>query len=274
MNLELAVSPLQKMENINFNYEELKKGLESSVEKYKKIVYTPETIKDAKEDRAKLNKLSKALNDEKIRIKNEFMIPYTDFENKIKELIGLVTEASNNVDTQVKKFEEEEKIKKRKTIEAIYNENIGDYKALIPLKQIYNEKWENKGYKELDITKEIQEIVLKADNDLEILEKQESEFMLNMKDVYFKTLDLGQALREKERLEAKKQLLKETTIEAKMDAKEITENVIVASKELEEQKPIQEEIVELVFKVTCSASKLRGLQEYMNNNGIKYGRYE
>ena len=274
MNLELVVSPLQKMENINFNYEEIKDGLKKSVEKYEKVIYTPETIKNAKEDRAKLNKLAKALNDEKIRIKKEFMIPYTEFEDKIKEIIGIVTTVVDKVDAQVKKFEQEQREEKKKNILAIYEEHIGEYKELIPLSQIYDTRWENQTYKEIDIINEIENIVSKANSDIEILEKQDPEFMINMKDVYFKTLDLGTALREKERLEAKKQLLKETTIEVKMDAKEITENVIVASKELEEQKPIQEEIVELVFKVTCSASKLRGLQEYMNNNEIKYGRYE
>ena len=84
-SLQLVISPLQKMEAIKFNYEELKEGLINGLAKYDNIVYTEDTIKQAKEDRAKLNNLAKSLNSGKVNIKNEFMVPYTEFEGKIKE---------------------------------------------------------------------------------------------------------------------------------------------------------------------------------------------
>ena len=113
-SLQLVISPLQKMEAIKFNYEELKEGLINGLAKYDNIVYTEDTIKQAKEDRAKLNNLAKSLNSGKVNIKNEFMVPYTEFEGKIKELIGIVDERSSKIDAQVKAFEEKEKEKKDK----------------------------------------------------------------------------------------------------------------------------------------------------------------
>ena len=69
--MEIKVSEIQALTPVLItNYEELKKELTEKTDLYKNIVYSEENIKDAKTDRANLNKLEKAINDEKIRIKN------------------------------------------------------------------------------------------------------------------------------------------------------------------------------------------------------------
>ena len=278
-SLQLVISPLQKMEAIKFNYEELKEGLKNSLTKYKNVVYTPETIKEAKDDRARLNSLAKSLNDGKINIKKEFMVPYDEFEGKIKELIELVKEPANEIDAQVKAFEEKEKEKKRSEIEKIYQENIGEYENLI--EKIYDSRWENKTYKLTDVKKEIQDIVKKADSDLKIINSQQTEFLLNIKDVYFNTLDLGQALVEKERLEKQKELLKpkEEIVEAVVEEPAHNDDAVDAMRyavdtAVEESKQLEEKIVKITFTVECTESQLLALGQYMKANGIKYGRAE
>ena len=280
-SLQLVISPLQKMEAIKFNYEELKEGLKNSLTKYKNIVYTPETIKEAKDDRARLNSLAKSLNDGKINIKKEFMVPYDEFEGKIKELIELVKEPANEIDAQVKAFEEKEKEKKRSEIEKIYQENIGEYENLILLEKIYDSRWENKTYKLTDVKKEIQDIVKKADSDLKIINSQQTEFLLNIKDVYFNTLDLAQALVEKERLEKQKELLKpkEEIVEAVVEEPAHNDDAVDAMRNavdtaVEESKQVEEKIVKITFTVECTESQLLALGQYMKANGIKYGRAE
>ena len=105
-NMELIVSDFEITKQITFNYEDLKKELTIRVKKYKDKIYNEETIKDAKSDRALLNKVSKAINDEKKRVKEKLLGPYIDFENKCKELMQIIDEASAGIDDQVKKFEE------------------------------------------------------------------------------------------------------------------------------------------------------------------------
>ena len=280
-SLQLVISPLQKMEAIKFNYEELKEGLKNSLTKYKNIVYTPETIKEAKDDRARLNSLAKSLNDGKINIKKEFMVPYDEFEGKIKELIELVKEPANEIDNQIKAFEEKEKAEKRNEIEKIYQENIGEYENLILLEKIYDSRWENKTYKLTDIKKEIQDVVKKADSDLKVINNQQTEFLLNIKDVYFNTLDLGQALVEKERLEKQKELLKpkEEIVEAVVEEPAHNDDAVDAMRyavdtAVEESKQVEEKIVKITFTVECTESQLLALGQYMKANGIKYGRAE
>lgn len=286
-SLRLVISPLQKMEAIKFNYEELKGGLTASLEKYQNLVYTPENIKEAKDDRATLNALKKSLNDKKIKIKKEFMVPYDDFEAKIKELIELVDKPASEIDKQVKVFEEQEKAKKREAIKTIYSENIGAYAELISLEKLYDPRWENKTYKETDITKEIQDVVKKADSDLKVIVDLKSEFEFQIKDTYFKTLDLGQALIENQRLEKQKelqeQLAKPQTTEVKVDpvnsidvdaadAMRYAIGVDTSNEESTQVESTPEKLVSVTFKVECTPEKLTALGEYMKANGIKYGR--
>lgn len=286
-SLRLVISPLQKMEAIKFNYEELKGGLTDSLRKYQNLVYTPENIKEAKDDRATLNALKKSLNDEKIKIKKEFEVPYKDFEDKIKELIELVDKPASEIDKQVKIFEEQEKAKKREAINTIYSENIGAYADLIPLEKLYDSRWENKTYKETDITKEIQDVVRKADSEVKVIEELKSEFEFQIKDTYFRTLDLGQALIEKQRLEKQKELQeqlakpKQTEVvvdnvasstigdDDSIDAMRYAVGVDTSSEESKQEEP---EMCCVVFRVNCTPEQLKALGEYMRANGIEYGR--
>lgn len=280
-SLKLVISPLKKMEAIKFNYEELKGGLQESLKKYQNLVYTSQNIKEAKDDRATLNALKKSLNDEKIKIKKEFEVPYKDFEDKIKELIELVDKPASEIDKQVKIFEEAEKAKKRESIENIYAENIGSYADLIPLQQIYDSCWENKTYKETDIKKEIQDIVKKADSDIKVIAELKSEFEFQIKDTYFRTLDLGQALVEKQRLEKQKELLttiKQQQVEVKVDPINNIDSVdsvryaVGIDNSTEESTSVEEKMVSVAFRVECTESQLKALGEFMKANGIKYGR--
>lgn len=286
-SLRLVISPLQKMEAIKFNYEELKGGLTASLQKYKNLVYTDDNIKEAKDDRATLNALKKSLNDEKIKIKKEFMVPYEDFESKIKELIELVDQPASEIDKQVKAYEEKEKAKKRETINTIYSENIGSYAELIPLEKLYDPRWENKTYKETDITKEIQDVVKKADSEVKVIEELKSEFEFQIKDTYFRTLDLEQALIEKQRLEKQKELQEQlakpkqtevvvdnvanTTI-GNDDAIDAMRYAVGVDTSNEESKSEEQEMCSVVFRVNCTPEQLKALGEYMRANGIQYGR--
>ena len=87
---------------IDFNFEELKGQLAESLALYTGLVVTEDGIKGAKEDRAKLNKLREALENKRKEVKRECMAPYTDFEAKVKELVGLIDQPIAAIDAQLK----------------------------------------------------------------------------------------------------------------------------------------------------------------------------
>lgn len=80
---------------------------------------------EAKKDRASLNKLRSAFEDERKRIKKLYMDPYNRFEKQVKEVIALIDEPIRLIDAQIKEVEENKKLQKRKDIER--GQVLGEY---------------------------------------------------------------------------------------------------------------------------------------------------
>ena len=170
--MQLEVEEIKALEPVKFNYEELKAQLTTKVENYKSIVYTEETMKVAKADRANFNKLAKVLNDEKVRLRNIVLEPFAPFEKQCNELIELAKDASTHIDTQVKDYEKQLKDEKLKEIMNFFIENIGDYKDLIDFDKIFNERWLNVTYKMEQIEKDILHIISKTKTDMNVIDTQ------------------------------------------------------------------------------------------------------
>ena len=170
--MELKVEEIKSLEPVKFNYEDIKNWLITKTKEYKDVVYTPDTITLARQDRATLNKVSSAINDEKKRIKNELLKPYVDFENKCKELMSIVDDASGTIDKQIKEFELKEQEEKKEQIKIIFNSCIGDLKEIVSLETIFNPRWLNKTYSNKKIQEDINHIVVKTHDDLKIIDSQ------------------------------------------------------------------------------------------------------
>ena len=108
--MELRIEPITFPEVIKFNFDELKQEITDKVAMYNNLVYTEEQVKEAKTDRASLNKFVKALSDERIKIKKQCLQPYEEFEKRINELSAIVNEPISLIDKQVKEFEEKKKL--------------------------------------------------------------------------------------------------------------------------------------------------------------------
>ena len=103
--MELIVKEVVIPEKIEFNYAELKSEIETKLEVYKNLVYEEKDLKLAKADKSSLNKLKKALNDERIRREKEYMKPFNDFKNQINEIIDIIDEHVKLINYQIKDYE-------------------------------------------------------------------------------------------------------------------------------------------------------------------------
>lgn len=269
--MELKINEIQTISPVTFNFEELKKELIEKSEKYKTAVYTEETISIAKQDRANLNKLVKAVNDEKIRVKNEIMKPYLPFETQCKELMEIVKAAADNIDFQVKAYEDNKKAEKLQQIQNYFVEHVGLYEGLIDFELIFNERWLNITYDINTIFKEIDHVIAKAKGDLMTIDnivknedtnKQATEF-------YFKNINnpncLSLALNEAKHIEARKAQIEEVKKIQEKKAEEQKQTIIPKQKAEE-----KEQLYELKFKVTLNKNQMFVLKEFFVNNNIKY----
>lgn len=196
--MELRVEPVTFPEVIQFNYEELKAEITSKVEMYKNLVYTgSDQIKDAKADRAALNKLIKVMSDERIRIKKDCLKPYEEFERKIKELTDIVNEPVQLIDKQIKEYEQTLKEEKRKEIEALF-EAIG-FQAFVKLEMIWDEKWLNASVSMKSIEEKMRDRMYQISTDIMTLNRL-SEYAFEAVAVYKETLDMNRSIAEAQRM--------------------------------------------------------------------------
>ena len=267
--MELQVSEIQALEPIKFNYEELKSSLIEKVDTYKNLVYTEENIKDAKADRALLNKLSKAINDEKIRVKNTLLAPYTDFETKCKELIEIVNNATENVDTQIKAFEKMQSDEKEKQILMCWIENVGQYQELIDVDLVFNKQWLNKSYSMNKVEADIKHIIEKTRLDMGTIDGQFKDEALNKqaKAFYFKNINQPSVLS----LTMQEVMRTQETAEK---LKTIENNVQETRKENTPVTQQEEKIIQLDFRVWGTQTQLMKLKQFLKDNNIKVGKVE
>lgn len=271
--MELKVEEIKSLAPVKFNYEDIKKWVTEKSSEYKSIVYTPETITLAKQDRATLNKVSEAINNEKKRIKNELLKPYVDFENKCKELMAIVDDASKTIDKQVKEFEEKEQNAKKEQIKAVFDAYIGDYKDLILFDLIFNPRWLNKTYTMKKIEEEINHLVVKTSDDMKVLKGQINDEVIlkKVQAFYFShiadpdclsgSLKYGMNVIESNR---KLEELKQQQ-ESKKE---------VQSPNIVQPASTQEQLQVIDFRVWVTQEQKMKIRDFLIQNNIKYGKVD
>lgn len=192
-----------EIEPIRWNHEELKQWLLDRTEQYHGLVVTAdkEQIQDAKKHMADMRKLRKALEDERIKAKKKILKPYDDFAVKEKELIQILDDAIQELDVQVKEYDEMLRQEKLEKAKEIYKEAIGDLDRTVPFEKIFQERWLNVSTTLKSIKEEISGIYQKVDADLKLINNDGSLFVFEMKEEYLKNFDLQAAMALKQRLE-------------------------------------------------------------------------
>lgn len=217
--MELVVKEVVLPETFEFNYEELKTQLTERVSEYETAVYTEELIKQAKADRSSLNKLKKALNDERIRREREYLAPFQDFKSKIAELCGIIDKASNCVDAQVKAYEQKIKDEKQAQIVELFG-NVNVYEWL-KLEQIFDSKWLNNSVSLKKVEDEIADIMKQIRNDLQAIDIGITDYNFEAAEVYKRTLNICDAMGMAERMRAAAQARKEREEQQRLKNAEI-----------------------------------------------------
>ncbi len=215
MEMELKVDKYTLPEVIMFNYEELKEGIAQKVSMYESMVYTDEQIKDAKVDKASLNKLKKALNDERIRLEKEYMQPFSEFKERINEIIRIIDSPVQIIDSQVRAYEEKQKEDKLLLIKEYWEQSSNHPEELV-FDDVFNEKWLNTSVSMKKIREEIDGIIDKFNQDMALLAVQ-PRFAFEAKQEYIRTRDISKALMEINRLTALEE--KKAQYEAEQAAK-------------------------------------------------------
>ena len=198
---KLQLVNLEQKEITSWDFGALKEELSRALSVYKTATYTDDTIKFAKEDKAKLAKTKKILEDQRKAFKAKCMEPYNALEPEIKDLVSMIEEQRVAIDEVVKDYTERKKAEKEKEIRAYYDKKahvLGDLAA--PLyEKILNPKWLNassrKKYQE-----EMQTKINEVSHDIQTLMAQESPFEETVIEKYVATLSVEEAKAKQEEL--------------------------------------------------------------------------
>lgn len=292
------ISPQENgfVQEIKWNSEELKTEIAAKMADYTNLVFTEDSISDAKKDRANLNKLKGAFEDERKRVKKLCMEPYNKFEQQIKEVTALIDEPIRLIDSQVKEVEQKKKEQKRKDIKELF-ETIG-FQVFVTLDQIWDDKWLNASVSLTKIEDQMRNLMYKIGTEVKAISEL-PEYSFEAMEVYKKTLDLTRAIAkgkeladiqkrkeeariareqaEKEKREAEEQKVQQEKANEDVPETEIGRVIDSIERQTFDRVTVtdtEEPIMHLDFRVWGTREQLLALRNYMNEKNLKFGKVE
>ena len=288
------INLLVKQENgtIGGNFEEIKSALKSELEVYKNMVFTEESMPEARKTVAGLRKLKKSMNDKKLEVKKTFMAPYTEFEAQVKELDKLIDEPIDFINRQVEEFERKRVEEKKTLISEIYTGIMAEHESVaeyLPLQRIYDSKWENSTTTKKAIKEAIGQCVEHVEKDLAVIHSMESEFEDKGTAKYKSTLELSDALAimnqyQKQKEDILRRQAEEQQRKAEEEARRAAEteqkaDVPVQEEMVASEKPVEEKFIEpeihadaVRYEVIADPFQIVQLESFMRENDIDFKR--
>ena len=184
---------------IRWNEAEVQQNLTEMLAAYTGRVYTPDTIKDAKADRAAVNKLDKQLSDVARSAKAFYMKPLEEFLQSAKQMQSQCKAVSGAIDQQVKAVEEAERQDKADALQAVYADCIGELRELIPFDRLLVPQWMNKTYDLAKASRELRKSVETRREELRLIRETCGEDAEACTTEYLRDLNLNAALVEHSR---------------------------------------------------------------------------
>ena len=256
------------------NYEPLKAWALEQVAAYKGLIVEEDGIASAKTDCAKLRKIAKSASDYRISIKKEHEAKISKTMEQLKEITDIFNGAAEDIDAQVKEFDEKRKEEKRSAIGKIYTDNIQDMEQFLPLQMVWNEKWLNKGYALDAITKEIKAQVAAVEDGIKTIQLLGTKYESQMISAFLEAYNMNDALKKKselEQIDAEMERRRKAQEEAEQRKAEEEVGEQEEPQKLEEV-PQEEQRYRLAFEVFGNHEQLTALVDYLRGSGLDYKR--
>ena len=194
----------------------MKQEVSEKLSFYEAAIYSDDQIKQAKTDRANLNKLKKALNDERIKREKEYLKPFIEFKTQIDEIIKLIDKPIAAIDSQIKAVEEHEKAEKLEKIKELW-ESI-EHPAEMQFEHVFKEKFLNKSCTMGTITQYFKDDVDRFKRDIATLQNL-PEFSFEAIEVYKYCFNLNIAISEAKKMsEVQKRKAEQERLAAEREA--------------------------------------------------------
>lgn len=293
----------ERLPEIQWNFEEIKKYAAEKAEYYQNIAYTDADVKDMKSDKADINKFINALENVRKQKKKEYLEPYEVFEGQVKEAllplrktVALITEKMDEVEEQ---YRETRKAK----MEEFYYKYVGDLQPMVPFNKTIKEEYYKRAFTDKKLEQAYSDFFDRLQEDMKALDQLPERFRDKALLRYMEDFSLSAALQEGKRLEELDKLVEERRKqqEEEREARRIEENrrlevareaqqqqkIDVKQEPVQKEEPkaellqetqepqkLQEEVFQMDFRVWGTREQIMGLRQYLINNQIKFGKVE
>ena len=274
---------VKSLGEIESNIKEVQNYVKSLNEYYKKVIFTDDTMKTAKEEKAKVNKFKTQISDYRKNILAEYNKPIKIFEDTAKETEKLLTDTYNTINQQVVIYEDKVKKEKEQEIKDYFEEykqslnidfiTFGDTKIKVGISD-----------SKASLKKQAKDFVDKVNTDLATIMLQENKEEILVE--YKQSLNLNMAIQtvinrhklldeeKKKQEELKNKQLEEVQKQVDMSIKEqelatqkALNNFVIEAPKVTEY---QEEILTLRFTVKATRTKLKELKNFLTQGGYDY----
>ena len=233
---------------------------------YSNIIFDENEIKDAKYEKANVNKVKKEIADYRKDIVSEYKKPIDLFEKTSKETEKILTEVYDMINDQVVLYENAKKEKKKQELIEVFDDAIGLLKDVVVFDMVFSEKMLNETVSIEKATEEIINNIKSIDNDLNAIKELDSPFYTEVVNCYLQELSLGNAiLKNKELKEQAEKLSVVSDAEKKVNEKKLEELKTTEVKN-DDYDPIQE----YTLKISGTHSQMVALREFLELNKMNF----
>lgn len=284
---ELNLSVQLQNGTIDANFDSIKAALAAELDTYKKMVFTEDSKKDAKDTVAYLRKFNKALDDKRKEVKKAYMAPCDAFEAKVNELKKQVDEPIKFINEQIEEFERKRVEEKSALIKDIYTGIAAEHAEAaeyLPLQKIYDKRWENATTTKKAITEAITERMTSVETDLATIRSMESEYEDKGIERYKATLELSVAIATMNQFQKQKEEIlrrekeREERIEAEEEKEEPSGSAVPVIPAVPTKEPKEESAASVPagntvrYEVIADLFQIAQLESAMREYGIKFRR--
>lgn len=262
---------------IQWNYEAVKQWVDDGLANYKGIVYTHDTIAQAKKDRANLNRLIDAIDTKRKEMKAHYLHPYEEFEAQAKELVATIKTVNAEIDAQIKAYENFKKEEKQAEIKQLYEAMIGNLATLVPYEKLHNPKWLNVTCSMGAVSEELGGKIGRIEAGLKSIDTLglDDDLADRVKSRFLQDYDLAGAWAEKDRIIHEREELArlKAAQAAAQSPKPVAEEYTPPRQEtpapVQVSNDIAEELIDITFRIRVTAEQMNRLKQFMRENGIR-----
>ncbi len=280
-NATIALSVDDLTENGIENFASVKAKALEDVAVFKGIVISEDNLEEAPKWRAELNKKAKRISDFRIAFEKDYKKRIEKSTSQLKELASIYTEASMNIDEQVKSFDDKRKQEKIEQIQQIFEDVFSEWKTIFNVSKIESfsdGKWMNKGTSLDSIRKFMTDTKSKIENGISSIRGLKSKYEQEMIHAFLQRLDMSDALNRKTQLEdfeeqmnAKKRAEESAKEETQQSVQENIQDTVHVEENVKEEAK-EEPIYRLQFAVYGTKEQLRVVANFIKDSGLRYER--